>query len=62
MGRVPGFGTAFDIVLTGIAFLMFGWKGLAQIWEVADPTDQFDGFVPTLTLLALYELRAARKG
>lgn len=62
VGRIIGFGTGFDVVLTGIAFAMFGWKGLIQIWEVAEPTDQIDGFVPTLTLLALAELRAARKG
>lgn len=61
IGRVIGFGTGFDIVLTAIGFAMFGWKGLAQAWEVVDVTDQIDGFVPTLTLLALAELREAKK-
>ena len=60
IGRIIGFGTGFDIVLAGIGFAMFGWKGLAQLWEVADPTDQIDGFVPTLTLVALANLRAVR--
>lgn len=61
IGRIPGFGTGFDVVLTAIAFAMFGWKGLAQAWEVVEVTDQLDGFVPTLTLLAFAELREARK-
>ena len=40
---------------------MFGWKGLFQLWEMIDVTDQIDGFVPTLTLLALMELRETEK-
>lgn len=60
VGRIIGFGTGFDIVLAGIGFALFGWKGLAQLWEVADPTDQIDGFVPTLTLVALANLRSVR--
>jgi hypothetical protein len=60
VGRIVGFGTLFDVVLTGIAYFMFGPKGLLQLWEVADPTDQIDGFVPTLTLLALAELPGRR--
>jgi hypothetical protein len=61
MGRIIGFGTAFDVVATAFAVALFGWKGLLQAWEVVEVTDQIDGFVPTLTLLALAELRAARK-
>ncbi|GGY38310.1 hypothetical protein [Parvularcula lutaonensis] len=61
IGRVIGIGTGFDIVLTAIGFALFGWKGLAQAWEVVDVTDQIDGFIPTLTLLALAELREAKK-
>jgi hypothetical protein len=60
-GRVIGFGTAFDVLSTAFAVALFGWKGLIQAWEVVEVTDQIDGFVPTLTLLALAELRAARK-
>ena len=60
VGRIVGFGTGFDIVLAGIGFGLFGWKGLVQLWEVADPSDQIDGFVPTLTLVALANLRAVK--
>lgn len=60
IGRIVGFGTLWDVALALIAFGMFGWKGLIQLWEVADPSDQIDGFVPTLTLLALNELREAK--
>lgn len=61
IGRIIGFGTGFDVVLTAVGFALFGWKGLAQAWEVVDVTDQIDGFVPTLTLIALAELRQAKK-
>lgn len=61
IGRIPGFGTGFDVILTAISFAMFGWKGLAQGFEILDFTDQLDGFVPVLTLLAFAELREARK-
>lgn len=59
VGRIPGFGVAFDAVLTAIGFALFGWKGLTQLWEMVDLTEQIDGFVPTLTLMALIELRQA---
>ena len=61
IGRIPGFGTGFDVVLTAVSFAMFGWKGLAQGLEILDITDQLDGFVPTLTILAFAELREAKK-
>ncbi len=61
IGRIPGFGTGFDVVLTAVSFALFGWKGLAQGLELFDVTDQLDGFVPTLTILAFAELREARK-
>lgn len=62
IGRIPGWGTAFDFVLALIGYLMFGPKGLIQLWEVVDLTDQADGFVPTLTLIALADWREERKG
>ncbi len=61
VGRILGFGTAMDMVLVLFSFARFGWKGLIQIWEVVELSDQIDGFVPTLTLLALMELRDEKK-
>ena len=58
IGRIIGFGTGLDVVLAGLGFALFGWLGLIQLWEVAEPTDQIDGFVPTLTLVALANLRS----
>lgn len=61
IGRIIGFGTGFDILLAMAGVLLFGWKGLFQLWEMIDVTDQVDGFVPTLTLLALAELREEKR-
>ncbi|WOI52235.1 hypothetical protein [Parvularcula sp. LCG005] len=59
IGRLFGFGVVTNMLLTVAAVLMFGWKGLFQLWEMIDPTHQIDGFVPTLTLIALSEWRRA---
>ena len=62
IGRIIGFGTMMDVVLAGVGFALFGWKGLLQLWEIDDPSEQIDGFVPTLTLIAIANLRQAQKG
>ena len=56
IGRVPGFELAFDAALGVAAVLLWGWPGLFAFWELADPTGQADGFVPTLTLIALSQM------
>ncbi len=62
IGRVPGFELAFDAFLGVLAVLLWGWPGLFAFWELADPTGQADGFVPTMTLIALSQMgRAKRK-
>lgn len=57
IGRVPGFELVVDALLGVVAVLMFGWPGLFAFWELADPTGQIDGFAPTLTLIALTQMR-----
>lgn len=57
VGRIPGFELAFDIVLGVAAVAMFGWPGLFAFWETADLSGQADGFVPTLTIIALTQMR-----
>jgi hypothetical protein len=61
LGRILGAGTVLDIVFAGIAFVLWGPVGLLALWEAIDVTDQVDGFVPTMTLIALSQMRKAKK-
>jgi hypothetical protein len=60
VGRIPGLELPVDILLGVAAVMMWGWAGVFAFWEAADLTGQVDGFVPTLTLIALTQMR--RKG
>lgn len=51
---------AGEVVGTTVAFILFGWKGLFYLLEVLDPTEQFDAFVPTCTIIALASMRDER--
>ena len=53
VGRLPLFGMVGEG--TGAIALLFlwGWPGLLYLGELADPTEQLDGFLPTATLIAL---------
>lgn len=61
LGRILGAGTVLDIVFAGIAFVLWGPIGLLALWEAIDVTDQADGFVPTMTLIALSQMGKGRK-
>jgi hypothetical protein len=61
IGRIPGFELVFDVALGLAAVAMWGWPGLIAFWEIADPTGQVDGFVPTLTLIALSQMGKGQK-
>ena len=54
VGRIPVLGTVEDGVGTIAVVALWGLPGWAYIWEVADVTDQIDGFGPTATLIGLY--------
>ena len=54
LGRIPIFGTVTDGVGTAVLYFLWGPAGLANLWELADITDQIDGFIPTATLIGLY--------
>lgn len=58
---IPGFEMGFDAVLGVAAVALWGWPGLIAFWELADPTGQADGFVPTLTLIALSQMGKSRQ-
>lgn len=48
-----GVGIFGDVGGALINYLLWGPIGLFSIWEVVDVTEQFDGFVPSNTLIAL---------
>ena len=54
LGRIPILGTVEDGVGGVVATALWGRAGLAYFWELADITDQIDGFIPTATLIGLY--------
>lgn len=56
VGRIPGFELPFDIIMGVAAVALWGWPGLFAFWEVGDPTGQIDGFVPTMTIIALSQM------
>ncbi len=62
IGRIPGFELVFDAILGGIAVALWGLPGLFAFWELADPTGQIDGFVPTMTMIALSQMGKEKKG
>ncbi len=61
IGRIPGFELAFDLFMGAAAVALFGWTGLFAFWETVDLTGQIDGFVPTLTIIALTQMGKNRK-
>jgi len=56
IGRIPGFGTIFDILGGFIGLWLWGLPGGLQFLEVIDITDQLDGFIPTMTLAGIISL------
>lgn len=53
IGRIPAFGTLFDIVGTFLAIMLYGSMGTIALWEILDITDQLDAEIPTLTAIGL---------
>jgi len=53
-GRVLVLGTSFvpEGVSAILMYALWGPMGLISAWEIADPTEIADGFVPTNTLIA----------
>ncbi len=61
IGRIPGLEVVVDVVLGVAAVALWGWPGLFAFWELADPTGQSDGFAPTMTLIALSQMKSGSK-
>ncbi|MBT4174182.1 hypothetical protein HOC80_03380 [archaeon] len=56
LGRIPIFGTVYDILGTYLGYKLWGGWGLVQGLEILDITDQIDSFIPTLTIMGLVRL------
>lgn len=61
IGRIPVFGTMFDILGMVVALMLWGPLGIVALWEVIDITDQFDAEVPTVTLIGIISVLGGRK-
>lgn len=60
--RIPVIGTLSDIISIPLALVLWGPVGAVAIWELFDPTDQFDAEVPTMTIIGILSvIGGARK-
>ena len=56
LGRIPAFGTVFDVIGGLLGIWLWGTPGALQFLEILDFTDQIDGFIPTLTIAGLISI------
>lgn len=49
----PGIGSIYDIIGIPLGYAMWGPLGLVNAWELLEPTDVLDSFVPTMTIAGL---------
>ncbi|MEK6878217.1 MAG: hypothetical protein AABY22_01340 [Nanoarchaeota archaeon] len=47
------FGEAWDVIQGIIALWLWGGTGLSAFWELLDPLNKIDAFIPTLTIIGL---------
>ena len=50
---IPGIGSLYDVVGVPLGYALWGPIGLANLWEIADPLDVTDRFVPTMTITGI---------
>ena len=53
IGRVPVFGSFFDMAGGFLAILLWGYEGILAFWEMIDITDQLDSVFPTVTIIGV---------
>jgi hypothetical protein len=53
IGRIPVWGTVFDILGGLFAIALWGKLGSLQFAEIIDITDQIDAFIPTVTIAGI---------
>ena len=56
VGRIPILGTFYDILGGLLGIWLWGYPGGLQFLEVIDITDQFDSFIPTVTLVGIFQI------
>lgn len=56
IGRIPGFGTFFDIAGGLLAMMLWGTVGILAFAEVIDITDQIDAQLPIVTVCGILTL------
>jgi hypothetical protein len=44
------------LIFGAIALVLWGPVGLIAFWEAVNPVEPIDGFVPTMTLIALSQM------
>ncbi|KAF0180476.1 MAG: hypothetical protein IV086_09970 [Hyphomonadaceae bacterium] len=54
LGRIPIVGSVGEGGGALVLMALWGLPGALYLGELADPTDQLDGFLPTATLVALW--------
>lgn len=50
---LPGLGELYDVVGIPLGYALWGPLGLANAWEVLDPLDAADRFIPTMTIIGV---------
>ena len=55
-GRIPVFGTVFDILGGFLGLWLWGIPGGLQFLEIIDISEQIDAFIPSLTLAAIVSI------
>lgn len=61
LSLMPGTGMITDLVMGGIALVLWGPVGLLAFWEAINPVEPVDAFVPTMTIIALSQMGKGRK-
>lgn len=61
LSLMPGTGMITDLVMGGIALVLWGPVGLLAFWEAANPVEPIDAFVPTMTIIALSQMGKGRR-
>lgn len=53
LGAIPIFGVIFDLFSIILSYAFWGPIGLLGLWEVIEPTNVIDAFIPTNTIIAI---------